>query len=312
MQAEDIKPLINNAPFTVTPAGPTIGAEISGINLAEPLGQAAFDALYATLMEYKVIYFHNQKMTADQQVAFGKRFGELEVHPFRPDLPNIPEMIVLDNHKDNPVLSTDIWHADTTFREEPTRFSILRCMIKPEFGGDTLWADMVSAYECLSTPVKEMITGLEALHDFKNFSLLYADDEEGQQKLLKMRKLYPRPTHPVVRTHPDTRERVLYVNPQFTIRMLGMSVKESDAILNLLYEQSKTPEYQFRLHWEPDTLCMWDNAGVQHYASNDYWPHRRRMERVAVIGEKPYFDPDAKPASDPKSVTRAHAYEGLH
>jgi taurine dioxygenase len=91
-----------------------------------------------------------------------------------------------------------------------------------------------------------------------------------------------------------------------------MSVKESDAILGLLYEQSKTPEYQFRLHWEPDTLCMWDNAGVQHYASNDYWPHRRRMERVAVIGEKPYFDPDAKPASDPKSVNRAHAYEGLH
>ena len=312
MLLKNINSLIETAPFTIRSAGPTIGAEISDIDLAEPLEKPVFDALYATLMQYKVIFFRNQKMTAEQHVAFGKQFGGLEVHPFRPDLPDIPEMVVLDNHKDNPVLSTDIWHADTTFREDPTRFSILRCIVKPEFGGDTLWADMAAAYGNLSKPVKDMITGLEALHDFKNFSLIYSDQEDGHEKLMKMRKLYPQPTHPVVRTHPDTGERVLYVNPQFTIRILNMSVQESDAILGLLYQQSKTPEYQFRLDWEPDTLCMWDNAVVQHYASNDYWPNRRLMERVAVSGEKPYFDADTRPVLESRGITRAHAYEGLH
>jgi len=310
--AENSEELLRNAPFTIRRAGPTIGAEISDIDLGKPLDQVTFDALYAALITYKVIYFRNQKITARQQVAFGNQFGDLEVHPFRPDLPDIPEMVVLDNDRDNKVLSTDIWHADTTFREGPTRFSILRCVIMPELGGDTLWADMTATYQGLSKPVKDMITGLDALHDFKNFSFLYGNDEEGQKKLMEMRKLYPQPTHPVVRTHPDTLEKVLYVNPQFTVRILDMSVQESDAILGLLYQQSKTPEYQFRLSWEPDTICMWDNASTQHYASNDYWPNRRRMERVAVIGEKPYFEADASPVHETSGITRAHAYEGLH
>lgn len=303
---------MSDAPFTITPAGRTLGAEIGGLDLSQPLDPAAFAALYAALIEHKLIYFRDQDMTPEQQVAFGRQFGELETHPFRPDRPGIPELVVLDNHRDNPVLSTDIWHADTTFREGPTKFSILRCLEVPERGGDTLWADMVAAYEGLSPRFREFIAGLEAIHDFKNFSLLYGDDDEGQDKLAEMRKKYPKPAHPVVRTHPDTGERVLYVNPQFTVRIKGLSVKESDAILSVLYEQAKTPEYQFRLSWRPGTVAVWDNRSTQHYASNDYWPERRHMERVAVVGEKPYFDPQAKPAPKTEKIRRVHAYEGLH
>jgi taurine dioxygenase len=298
--------------FEIIPICPTIGAEIRGLELARPLDPATFESLYAALVEHKVIYFRDQDMTPEEQIAFGRQFGELETHPFRPDRPGMPEFVVLDNHEHNPVLSTDIWHADTTFREGPTKFSILRCLQIPERGGDTLWADMVAAYEGLSEPLKELIAGLEAIHDFKNFALLYSGDDGNQDKLQEMKRKFPNPAHPVVRTHPDTNERVLYVNPQFTVRITGMSVRESDGILGILYEQAKTPEYQFRLQWEPGTVAMWDNRSTQHYASNDYWPARRHMERVAIVGEKPYFDPDAQPERKGVQIKRVHAYEGLH
>lgn len=303
---------IADAPFEIVRQGPTFGAEIRGLDLAKPVDSVAFDALYAALVEHKVLVFRDQVMTPEQQIAFGRQFGELETHPFRPDRPGLPELVVLDNHRDNPVLSTDIWHADTTFREGPTKFSILRCLEMPEFGGDTLWADMVAAYQGLSESFRAFIAGLEAIHDFKNFSLLYGDDAEGQAELVRMRQRYPKPLHPVVRTHPDTGERVLYVNPQFTVRIKGLTIRESDAVLAALYEQAKTPEYQFRLQWAPNTVAMWDNRSTQHYASNDYWPARRHMERVAVIGEKPYFDATAEVKSPSRQIERVHAKEGLH
>ena len=296
----------------VLPQGPTIGAEIRGVDLSADMSDEAFSVVYAALVRHKVVFFRDQNITPAQQVAFGRRFGELETHPFRPDRPGMPEIVVLDNHRDNPVLSTDIWHADTTFREGPTKFSILRCLEVPAYGGDTLWADMVAAYAGLSERFRTFIAGLEAIHDFKNFRLLYDDDEEGQAELARMRKRYPKPTHPVVRTHPETGERVLYVNPQFTVRILGLTRKESDAVLAALYEQAKTPEYQFRLRWARNTIAVWDNRSTQHYASNDYWPERRHMERVAVVGEKPYFDPEATVRERSPKVSRVHAREGLH
>jgi taurine dioxygenase len=214
-------------------------------------------------------------------------FGELEVHPFRPE-GEFPEILVLDNHKDNPVLSTDVWHSDTTFRECPTKYSILRCLEIPKVGGDTLWADMCAAYEGLSAPIKALIDPLTAVHDFKNFRALYGDSDADREKLRRMEQLYPNPTHPVVRTHPVTGRKVLYVNPQFTLRINGMSESESSALLALLYEQAHVPEYQFRLRWKPGTIALWDNRSTQHYAANDYYPNRRHMERVAVIGDRPY------------------------
>jgi taurine dioxygenase len=273
--------------FEIEPIGPTIGAEIHNLDLTQNLGEETFAALEASLIEHKVVYLRDQFLTTEQHVALGKRFGELEVHPFRPE-GAFPEIMVLDNHKDNPVLSTDVWHSDTTFRECPTRYSILRCLEMPAVGGDTLWADMCAAYDGLSETMKAFIDGLEAVHDFKNFRALFTKSEEDQAKLNRMEELYPNPTHPVVRTHPVTGRKVIYVNPQFTLHIKGMNPDESRALLDLLYEQAHVPEYQFRLRWKAGTIVMWDNASTQHYAANDYYPNRRHMERVAVIGDRPY------------------------
>jgi taurine dioxygenase len=274
------------APFEIEPIGRTIGAEIRGLDLTKPLDPERFRALEAALIEHKVIYLRDQHMTSAQHVALGRLFGELEVHPFRPE-GEFPEIMVLDNHKDNPVLSTDVWHSDTTFRKCPTKYSILRCLIIPPTGGDTLWADMCAAYDGLSEPTRRLIDGLKAKHDFKNFRALYTDSEEDRQLVRRMEELYPNPVHPVVRTHPVSGRKAIYVNPQFTLWIEGMEAGESQAILNLLYEQAHVPEYQFRLRWKPGTIVFWDNRSTQHYAANDYYPDRRKMERVAVMGDEP-------------------------
>jgi taurine dioxygenase len=276
----------DTATFEVDPIGPTLGAEIRGLDLRQPLSAETFRAFETVLIEHKVIYLRDQPITTAQHVALGRRFGELEVHPFRPE-GEFPEIMVLDNHKDNPVLSTDIWHSDTTFRECPTRYSILRCLEIPRTGGDTLWADMCAAYDGLSAPLKNIVDGLEAVHDFKNFRALFTNSEQDRQRLRQMEALYPNPTHPVVRTHPVTGRKALYVNRQFTLRITGLKERESQALLELLYEQAHIPEYQFRLRWKPHTIALWDNRSTQHYAANDYYPNRRHMERVAVMGDRP-------------------------
>ncbi len=274
-------------PFEIEPIGATIGAEIHGLDLTRPLDRATFERLEQALIEHKVIYAREQHMTTAQHVAFGRMFGELEVHPFRPE-GEFPEIMVLDNHKDNPVLSTDVWHSDTTFRVCPTKYSILRCLITPPRGGDTLWADMCAAYEGLAEPIRRMLDGLQAVHDFMNFRRLYTTSDDDQKKLRRMEELYPNPTHPVVRTHPVTGKKAIYVNGNFTKQIVGFSDEESRWLLDLLFEQAHVPEYQFRLRWKPGTIVMWDNQSTQHYASNDYYPNRRRMERVAVKGDRPF------------------------
>jgi taurine dioxygenase len=278
---------IAEGPFEVEPIEPTIGAEIRGLDLTRPVDSATFRTLEAALIAHKVIYLRDQHLSRAQHVALGRMFGELEVHPFRPQ-GEMPEIMVLDNHKDNPVLSTDVWHSDTTFRENPTKYSILRCLEIPSIGGDTLWADMCAAYDSLSDKMRRVIDGLKAVHDFKNFRVLFGKGEEDQKRLREMEERYPNPAHPVARTHPVTGRKALFVNRQFTVRIVGMSREESDALLALLYAQANVPEYQFRLRWKPGTIALWDNASTQHYAVNDYYPNRRLMERVAVVGQKPF------------------------
>src|SRR5687768_9013405 len=183
------------APFEVEPIGPTLGGEIHGLDLAKPLSPETARRLEEALIERKVIYLRDQNITAAQHVAIGRLFGELEVHPFSPG-GEFPEIVVLDNHKDNPVLSTDVWHSDTTFRECPTKYSILRCVIMPKTGGDTLWADMCAVYEGLSESMRRFLEPLQAVHDFKNFRALFTKSEKDQERLRRMEELYPNPTHP--------------------------------------------------------------------------------------------------------------------
>jgi taurine dioxygenase len=274
------------APFQIRRLGASLGAEILGVDLKAPMDDDAFAAFEAALVEHKVLAVRDQFLTTEQHVAFSRRFGELEVHPMRPQ-GKFPEILVLDNHKDNPVLSTDVWHSDTTFRKTPTKYTILRCEIMPEFGGDTLWANMEATYEGLSDTFRAMISGLRAVHDFQNFRVLFKNTEDDRIKLHRMEDMFPNPSHPVVRTHPVTGRKSIYVNPQFTLRIEGLEPAESRAILDVLFAQARVPEYQFRIRWTPGTIVFWDNRSTQHYAANDYYPQRRRMERTAVVGDVP-------------------------
>jgi taurine dioxygenase len=275
------------APFSVERLGVKLGAEVRGLDLTAPIDRDTFAAFEAALIEHKVLVLREQLLTTAQHVAFSRLFGELEVHPMRPQ-GEFPEILVLDNHKDNPVLSTDVWHSDTTFRNNPTKYTILRCQIMPKLGGDTLWADMEAAYEGLSNPFKRMLEGLRAVHDFANFRVLFKNTDEDRARLRRMEELFPNPSHPVVRTHPVTGRKCIYVNPQFTLRIEGLEPAESRALLDVLFAQAQVPEYQFRLRWQPGTIALWDNRSTQHYAANDYYPQRRRMERTAVVGDVPY------------------------
>lgn len=275
-----------DAPFEVRRIGRRLGAEIRGLDLRKGLDAKLFHALEAALIENKVIFLREQNLDTAQHVEISRWFGELEVHPFRPE-GDFPEIMVLDNNKDNPVLSTDVWHSDTTFRVKPTKYTILRSQILPETGGDTLWSDMEAAYMGLSPAFRTMIDGLKARHDFKNFRVLFTKSDEDQKRLRRMEEMYPNPLHPVVRTHPVTGRKCIYVNPQFTLQIDGLNEDESEAILDVLFAQTHTPEYQYRHRWSVGDIVFWDNQSTQHYAANDYYPDRRRMERTAVVGDEP-------------------------
>jgi taurine dioxygenase len=270
--------------FGISPLTPHLGAEIEGIDLASDLSDADIAEVYQALLTYKVIFFRDQDITAEQHIAFARRFGDLEVHPVTPaDQPH-REIFHLKTqpHRKS---GADMWHSDVTWRETPSLGSILRGRIIPEVGGDTMFADMVAAYEGLSPAMKEWVCTLTAVHDGSVFATLQGKSKES------FWEHFPVQEHPVVRTNPDTGQRALYVNESFTTHIKGLSEKESDWLLAHLYAQASRPEYQCRFRWRPNSFAFWDNRSCQHYAVADYWPAMRAMERVTVVGDKPFFDP---------------------
>lgn len=266
------------------------GAEIEGVDLSQELDAATITDIEAALVEHEVLVFRDQDISTENQKTFGRRFGELTVHPFAPSDEEAPDLIVFDNDADNPPWGTDVWHSDETFRSEPPLGTILRALIVPEYGGDTLFASMSAAYEGLSDRMQQFISGLEAVHDFKPFRQLFDDDAESRQKLRGFEDRYPPSVHPVVRTHPVSGRSVLFVNPQFTIAIKGMDEAESRALLDLLFHQAEIPEYQYRHRWAPNTMVFWDNRSVQHYAIHDFYPNRRKLERITIKGDRPASD----------------------
>ena len=271
--------------ITVTRKGAHLGAEVSGVDFSKAQSNSNHTILFDALMENEVLVFPEIDITVEEQSAFGKQFGELSVHPFSPNDADMPELIILDNDGERPPLATDIWHSDETFREVPPMGTILRARIVPEVGGDTVFASMTAAFEGLSERWQCFLTGLEAVHDFKPFRRLYSGDPASRDKLHAMEEQFPNPVHPVVRLHPVTGKKVIFVSPQFTLLIKGMTESESQSILDMLYRLTEVPEYQFRVGWKPGTMVFWDNRSTQHYAARDYLPHRRRMERVTLRGD---------------------------
>ena len=286
---------------TVTRVGVNLGAEISGVDLRQPLSDEAFDAIQAALVEHELIIFRDQEITSDNLIEFGHRFGQLTVHPFSPHDEKAPVLIKFRNDENKAPFGTDVWHSDETFRAEPPMATILCAKEVPAVGGDTIFVSMSAAFDGLSQRMKQFISGLDAIHDLKPFRTLFGNSEDDRKNLQHFELLYPPQLHPVVRIHPISGRKVLFVNPQFTIAIKDMDERDGRSLLDTLFYQALIPEYQFRLHWAPHTIAMWDNRSTQHYAVNDYYPQRRFMERVTIRG-----GPVAgvEPA-DPDSVRKA-------
>jgi taurine dioxygenase len=273
--------------LTILPMTPTIGAEVEGIDLSRPLDASTVSALRRALLDWKVLFFRDQDITTDQHLAFARNFGDLEVHPFAPQKPGYPEVLAI-THDANSRGKENTWHSDVTWRLEPSLGSILRALEIPPVGGDTLFADMYAAYDGLKDEVKASLEGRVAVHDFVNFRKGMRKRGVSEEEIAAFDRQYPKVEHPVIRTHPETGRKAIYVNAGFTQAIVGMEKAESDALLAHLYAQAAIPEYQCRFRWTPNAIAFWDNRASQHYAASDYFPAVRRMERVTVVGDRPY------------------------
>lgn len=283
---------------TMKRVGVFLGAEVYGVDLTKPLSDDVRDFLLQAHADHGVLVFPDQQISSDDLMRFGRGFGDLSVHPFSTGSEERPELIVYDNKEGNPPAPTDIWHTDETFRECPPMATALCAKIVPELGGDTNFASMTAIYESLSDRLQRFLSGLEAVHYFVPFKNLFPDTPEGRAKLHDYEELYPKATHPVVRTHPVTGRKALFVNPQFTLYIKDMEPQESRTLLDQLYRKTLIHEFHYRHRWRKDMVVIWDNRSVQHSALHDYYPQRRLMERVTIAGDRPYSDAAPADAMD--------------
>lgn len=280
------------ARIEVRPLAGALGAEIAGVDVSEALDAATLAALRAAIVDAGVGVLRDQKLSREAQLAFARRLGEPEVHPIANGMAEHPEIIrVLKPQGESAFFGTS-WHTDNSFFEQPTSFTVLYGETIPPVGGDTVFASMERAYETLSEPLRRFLAPLRAVH---SASSAYDPRTTGDAKYkgeaaityTYSDAIWAEVEHPVVRTHPESGRRSLYVNPMFTQRIVGLERHESDAILRLLYAHQQRIEFQCRLRWAPGTLAIWDNRSVQHYAIDDYADFERVMYRVTVRGEKP-------------------------
>jgi len=282
----NLAPQLDAAGLALAALTPTIGAEIHGLDLRQPQSPETLAALRAALLEWKVLFFRDQDISTEQHLAFARSFGALEVHPFAPCKPGYPEVLAITHDRESKGRE-NVWHSDVTWRLEPSLGSILRALEVPPIGGDTLFADMYRAYDGLTDAVKARIDGRVALHDFGHFRNRLRKSGKTEAEIEEFNRAYPMVEHPVVRSHPETGRKALYVNAAFTQHIVGLDKDDSESLLRHLYAQAAIPEYQCRFRWQAHSIAFWDNRASQHYAVSDYWPAVRRMERVTIVGDRP-------------------------
>lgn len=271
--------------FSLTPLSPTIGAEVDGFGLADPMDDDLQAELRRALLEWKVLFFRDQDITREQHRAFAERWGPVEQHPFykyiQPDQTAV-DVVTLYKDAENRGVENE-WHHDITWHTTPSFGAVLRAVEVPELGGDTLWLDAAAAYDNLPDELKEQVDGLTAVHDWRHtFGL--AMPREAREELSPH---FPPVEHPVVRVHPETGRKTLFVNAVFTHHIVGVDEAESDALLGRLFHEARRPEFQCRFRWQPGSVAFWDNRATMHYASSDYYPQRRTMDRISIQGDVP-------------------------
>jgi len=274
--------------ITVEPVSGTVGAVVRGVDLSEPLDDSTVADIRKAFLVHHVLFFHDQDLNAEAQLRFGRCFGELDTHPFVEGTTAHPEVIEIITEPDDILNFGGGWHSDVTFLDAPDLGSILYAIEVPPFGGDTLFADQHAAYEALSDTMKDLLDGLVARH---SPGPQYA--EGGYSTLSKSMKTKSADRaggivcHPLVRTHPETGKKALYVNPAFTVGIDGMRLEESMALLGFLFNHAVREPFTCRFRWSAGSVAMWDNRSVQHYALFDYRGHRRHMRRITVKGDRP-------------------------
>lgn len=275
---------------TITPLSIALGAQISGIDISQPLSPEHRAAIEQALLEHQVLFFRDQPIDPAQQARFAGYFGDLHIHPIYPNVPEQPQVLVLDTAVTD-VRDNAVWHTDVTFLPTPALGAVLSAKLLPAFGGDTLWASGIAAYEALSTPLKRLLEGLTATHDFtRSFPLeRFGNTAEDLERWEQARRKNPPLSHPVIRTHPVSGRRSLFVNEGFTTRINELSESESEAILKLLFAHATRPEFTLRWRWQVNDVAFWDNRVTQHFAVDDYRPARRVMHRATVLGDVPFF-----------------------
>lgn len=286
--------------ITVTKLSGHIGAEVRGLDLAH-LDDSGFETLHGLFLEHQVLVLRDQQLSRDQHIALGKRFGELHVHPMARGPEGYPEIFPIEAgaHSSNDpkairagkrAVNGGHWHSDVSCDPEPPLGSILYLREVPEFGGDTLFSSSYAAYEALSPAMQAFLDGLTAVHSGEATYRLHYGDQAPQDRSrfgIKGDTLYPEAVHPVVRRHPETGRKGLFVNRGFTREIVELGHAESQALLEFLYRHQETPEFQVRIHWAPDTVTLWDNRCTQHRAVFDYAGQVRRGERVTIKGDRP-------------------------
>lgn len=262
----------------VEPLTARIGAMVSGVDLREPLTDAVFAEIERAWLEHLVIFFRDQPLSPEQHLALGRRFGELHIHPAAPYAHDTPELMVIRTDANSHRVNGEGWHSDVSADLEPPSGSILHLHEVPPLGGDTAWSSMYAAYEALSAPMQALLEPLTA-HHVADYTGNYGDHTPQRES--------PRAVHPVIRVHPRTGRKALYVNEGFTRRIVELSRPESRALLSFLFDHVKNINFQCRFRWEANSIAIWDNRCTQHMAVWDYYPESRGGIRVTIKGDRP-------------------------
>ncbi len=273
----------------VTRVARALGAVVSGVDISQELPQSTIDHLGRLLIEHQILFFRDQPISPQAQARFAGYFGSLHVHPIYPVLPDLPEIMLIDTHPGF-LPDNDNWHTDVTFSQTPPLAGILAAKRIPSAGGDTLWSSCYATYEALSEPMRRFLEGLTAQHSVaKSFPPeRWQNDPAFKERYERAVARHPPVNHPVVRTHPVSRRKGLFVNEGFTTHINELSPQESQSVLAFLFAHAGRPEFTVRWNWRVDDVAFWDNRVTQHYAIADYLPERRTMHRATVNGDKPF------------------------
>ena len=268
-------------------ASGALGAYIEDISLANIANDdGLYEAVRGLAVEHEVLFFRDQRVEPEVFQAFAQRFGEVLPHQAYPTVPGADDVQVLESTPEVPS-KIEEWHSDMTFSATPPSFTLLHGQVIPEVGGDTMWASATAAYDALSQPLKELLDPLTAMHDFRHGFKESLAEPGGSERLAPAIAANPPVEHPVVRTHPETGKRALYVNPLFTTHIVQLAPLESGRILEFLYQHMMSVEFTVRLGWQPYTVAIWDNRSTWHKPVNDFFPAHRRLHRVTIKGDRP-------------------------